>query len=69
MNEFAAPDGLSVDELKWCLAQIAGSQSIRAASVTAYDPAADAAGRAAGSATGSVFALVAAIAASSRSPT
>jgi hypothetical protein len=53
MNEFAAPDGLSVDELKWCLAQIAGSQSIRAASVTAYDPAADAAGRAAGSATGS----------------
>jgi arginase len=69
MNEFAAQGGLSVDDLKWCLAQIAGSQAVRAASVTAYDPAADATGRAAGSAIGSVLALVAAIAASSRSRT
>ena len=45
MNEFAAPDGLSLDELKRCLAQIANNESIRAASFTAYDPATDVTGR------------------------
>ena len=46
MNEFAASAGLSLQDLKWCLMQIAGTEPIRAASVTAYDPAADATGRA-----------------------
>ena len=67
MNEFAAPDGLTLDELKWCLAQIARSHPVRAASVTAYDPTIDVSGRAAASAIGAVLALVAAAAACSRS--
>ena len=46
MNEFAAHDGLTLDELKWCFTQIASSPPIRAASVTAYDPAIDVSGRA-----------------------
>jgi arginase len=66
MNEFAAPDGLRLDELKWCLAQVANSDSIQAASVTALDPATDVTGQAAGSAIGAVLGLVAAVAASSR---
>ncbi len=67
MNEFAAPDGLSLDNLKWCLAQVASSQSIRAASVTAFDPGSDVTGRAATTAVGAILALVAAAAASLRS--
>jgi arginase len=69
MNEFAAPDGLSLDDLKWCLAQIASSQPIRAASVTAFDPASDTTGRAAMVAMAAILALVAAAAASARSYT
>ena len=65
MNDFAAPDGLSMDDLTWCLAGIAHRHCIHAASVTAYDPAADTTGRAARSAIGAVVALVAAVAASS----
>ena len=65
MNEFAAPDGLSLDDLKWCLAQVASRQPIRAASVTAFDPASDVTGRAATAAVGAILALVAAAAASS----
>jgi Arginase family len=69
MNEFAAPDGLSPDDLKRCLAQIASSQPIRAASVTAFDPASDTTGRAAMVAMAAILALVAAAAASARSYT
>jgi arginase len=69
MNAFAAPDGLSLDDLKWCLAQVAGCQPIRAASVTSFDPASDVTGRAADAAAGAILALVAAAAASSRSQT
>ena len=69
MNEFAAPDGLSLDDLKRCLAQVASRQQIRAASVTAFDPASDVTGRAATAAVGAILALVAAAAASSRSQT
>jgi arginase len=64
MNEFAAPNGLSLDDLNWCLAQIASSQPIRAASVTAFDPASDVTGRATPAAVGAILALVAAAAAS-----
>jgi arginase family enzyme len=59
MNEFAAPDGLSLDDLKWCFAQIARRQPIRAASVTSFDPARDVTGRAATAAAGAIVALVA----------
>jgi hypothetical protein len=69
MNEFAAPDGLSLEDLQWCLAQVARGQPIRAASVTSFDPASDVTGRAATSAVGAILALVAAVAASSRSQT
>ena len=69
MNEFAAPDGLSLDDLKWCLAQIASRQPIRAASVTAFDPACDVTGRAVPAAVGAILALVAAAAASACSQT
>jgi len=69
MNEFAAPDGLSLDDLKWCLAQVAISQPIRAASVTAFDPASDVTGRAATPQSAVIVALVAAAAASARSET
>jgi arginase len=66
MNEFAAPGGLSLDDWEWCLAQIASSQPIRAASVTAFDPASDVTGRAATTAVSAILALVAAAAASAR---
>jgi arginase len=69
MNEFATPEGLSLDDLNWCLAQIANSQPIRAASVTAFDPASDVTGRAATAAVDAILALVAAATASSRSQT
>jgi len=69
MNDFAAPDGLRLDDLKWCLAQIARSQPIRAASVTAFDPATDGTGRAATAAVSAILAVVTAAAASSRSQT
>ena len=69
MNEFAAPDGLSLDDLKWCLAQVASRLPIRAASVTAFDPTSDPTGRAATAAVGAILALVAAAAASSRPQT
>jgi arginase len=69
MNEFAAPDRLSLDNLKWCLAQIASRQPIRAASVTAFDPACDVTGCAVPAAVGAILALVAAAAASARSQT
>jgi arginase len=67
MNEFAVPDGLRLDDLEWCLAQIASRQPIRAASVTAFDPARDATGRATATAVRAVLTLVAAAAASLRS--
>jgi len=69
MNEFAAPDGLRLEDRQWCLAQVARHQPIRAASVTSFDPASDVTGRAATSAVGVILALVAAVAASSRSQT
>ena len=69
MNGFAVPDGLSLDDLKWCFAQIASRQAIRAASVTAFDPASDVTGRAATAAVGAILALVATSAASARSQT
>ena len=69
MNGFATPDGLSLDDLNWCFAQIASRQAIRAASVTAFDPASDVTGRAATAAVGAILALVATAAASARSQT
>jgi arginase len=69
MNGFAVPDGLSLDDLKWCFAQIASRQAIRAASVTAFDPASDVTGRAATAVVGAILALVATSAASARSQT
>ena len=46
MNQFSTPEGLVVPELQWAVARIADGTLIRAASLTAFDPASDATGKA-----------------------
>jgi arginase family enzyme len=65
MNEFAAGGGLSAQDLHWCLELIFSCRFIRAASLTAYDPAADVSGDAGRSALRAVDSIVAAAAAHS----
>ena len=47
MNQFAVPEGLDFAELQWALTTIADGARIKAAALTAFDPAIDASGQAA----------------------
>ncbi|HET7232560.1 MAG TPA: arginase family protein [Longimicrobium sp.] len=44
-NAFAAPGGLSAEEVRWLIREVAARVPIRAAALTAYDPAYDEDGR------------------------
>jgi arginase len=57
VNQFAAPDGLSVPDLLESVARIGAGVPVRAAALTAYDPALDPDGRIAAAAIGVALAL------------
>jgi arginase len=46
VNQFSTPGGLQLSELRWAMETIANGCQIRAASLTAFDPASDDTGRA-----------------------
>lgn len=62
VNSYAAPNGLSLAELEWAVAEIAGSLRLGAASITALDPGSDASGAASAAAISVASTLVAAVA-------
>lgn len=66
-NGFAAPDGLSVSELRGLMTEIAGHFRVRAAAFTAYDPTHDSDGRIAAGAIGTIVTLVDSVAKAKRS--
>jgi arginase len=67
-NEYAAADGLTATEVQAAIEAAAGAVPIRAASVTAYDPALDPAGSLAETAVGLAVGIVAAAAAEHKVP-
>jgi len=58
VNPYAAPDGLTRAEVEWAIKAIGGALPLRAASLTAYDPAGDSDGRAGETALALAAALV-----------
>jgi arginase family enzyme len=67
MNEFSTPEGLAVPELQWAIAKIADGALVRAASLTAFDPASDATGNASRVVVALAVASIEAVTRSSRS--
>jgi arginase len=63
MNSYATPDGVTLADLQWAIAAIVGGTSVRAASITAFDPATDTGARAHESAVTVAMSLAATVAA------
>jgi arginase len=61
MNRFSEPAGLGLSDLRWAIATIAEGTLVRAASLTAFDPASDATGKARGTVAAVAVALTDAV--------
>ena len=61
INCYATPNGLDLSDIEWALARITAAVDVRAASLTAFDPASDVTGRACESALAVAVGLVDAV--------